>query len=1210
MKHIRERIVAIMLVILQIMTLVPTGAYALNPEDSINGYVVSLDCEFDNNHPLDDYYVMLRKNNTNLVAFKSIQEIHAMNDGWIENELYNYYYSVEKTYLDTVASCSDVSCYLIKLKEGQTVPDPNDTIYINPGDVEEVYEYSISTSPSGIGSTISLLKKKTHSITINLYSSDGTTITRSDEADGAEAIDLSNYSYAVVATMRDRTTNELAYGVVSGIKFTDVGQKTVGIYSVVKLSGDEEGYTEGETDRYDSEKYKVTDVRLYEGSSDENWSAKSYNDYYAGHDSASVTGYHFKADPDGNVYDSETDTTTLNLVKSYPARYQVQIHISPSVSFEEADHYYVYAEAIHKSGQTDKYISRITTDSTNTITYVIYDPNSDTPSNWGKNPGGKFSGNETTKARIVFQKQKYYETLGVDYDGNDGQEVNAGGTVKGYVVAYGTAKTEEVNEADHVTEFTDHIYLTKVDLTDDYSFRSILGSGVYYGITANKLVQNNHLQTNFAVNTYEWGASNITPNLSGNSAGYIYAGTIENRIELDGGSSPLVFYTGNDVVKGSDGHYYTDETETTQVIETKGTRDNVIVKHESATNIANRVVNPIITHATNVSNKMAAHPASLSFVGGSNSLIIDTTAYEDDVTIYIDGDAIQQYLTGGKLTINKNMNQILVFNFDNPEVYIGQFKCNGVQSTTDISNTTGNQNKDKLAQTIVWNINAEDADVHIGSMFGIVLVPDGNVEIGGNTGSSSAGWIVCGGTVTNNSAEWHNIFQDMPSVEKVSLNAAKSIHLVNANINKNATRKQKFDFAVYALEENDSSWNWGDTPVKTATNEGAAVEFKDIDAEVGWNVFKIVETAINENTENGESFTRTEKEYYAAVMVYQAGQSLIAGQARYFEAFDKSLFSNNEKKDCDEIGFSNEYFGVPVFTNDQQDDSRVTHDTVTIYKVDQHGQPLPGVTFSLYSDANCTQLIKEYSGTQFTIETNDTELADYIPEVSEPENEGDDDESGSVTLYLKETDAPENVEIDETPHVIVITKTVSKYNDGTQVVTSTLHTITVDGRDVAEITFENTKNELGSVKVTKLFVGLTTLPANFQITNNINNTVFTAANADNKDTADGITTAYEWTLDNLPIGTEVVFTESGIQVDGYELTVSGATLATDKASAAAAALTAATTAPQADLVNTYALGSVKVTKVVSGTDLPDDFNITNDYNSTEFNLTNKAGGTG
>ena len=68
--------------------------------------------------------------------------------------------------------------------------------------------------------------------------------------------------------------------------------------------------------------------------------------------------------------------------------------------------------------------------------------------------------------------------------------------------------------------------------TADYNYKSILGAGLYFGITANRLEQMNDLQTNYAVNTFynrdDWGnAHGTTPNLSGKSAGMFYIGAVD-----------------------------------------------------------------------------------------------------------------------------------------------------------------------------------------------------------------------------------------------------------------------------------------------------------------------------------------------------------------------------------------------------------------------------------------------------------------------------------------------------------------------------------------------------------------------------------------------------------------------------------------------------------------------------------------------------------
>ena len=173
-------------------------------------------------------------------------------------------------------------------------------------------------------------------------------------------------------------------------------------------------------------------------------------------------------------------------------------------------------------------------------------------------------------------------------------------------------------------------------------------------------------------------------------------------------------------------------------------------------------------------------------------------------------------------------------------------------------------------------------------------------------------------------------------------------------------------------------------------------------------------------------------------------------------------------------------------------------------------------------------------------------------------------------------------------------------------------------RATATASFVNTyTRKLSNVDVTKAFSGINALPESFKITATYrlegadeDTTVdFTVADATGSD-------PYTWAITGLPTGTEVTFVESGIQVDGYNLTVSGdATAAADGKTA-----TATATSPEnenavatASFVNTYEqkLGSVKVTKIFDGiTELPVGFKITNDYNKDEFTALNTDSGDG
>ena len=96
------------------------------------------------------------------------------------------------------------------------------------------------------------------------------------------------------------------------------------------------------------------------------------------------------------------------------------------------------------------------------------------------------------------------------------------------------------------------------------------------------------------------------------------------------------------------------------------------------------------------------------------------------------------------------------------------------------------------------------------------------------------------------------------------------------------------------------------------------------------------------------------------------------------------------------------------------------------------------------------------------------------------------------------------------------------------------HAISTNGQKV-EVT--NTyENEMGAVKVTKSFSGVDSLPTEFQISNNYNDTVFTVSSTGMTGTGTAAD-PYVWILDNVPVGTEVTFTESGATVDGAALTI-------------------------------------------------------------------------
>ena len=584
--------------------------------------------------------------------------------------------------------------------------------------------------------------------------------------------------------------------------------------------------------------------------------------------------------------------------------------------------------------------------------------------------------------------------------------------------------------------------------TNDYNFKSILGNGVYFGITANKLEQQNHLQTNFAVNSYtNQNDAGTKPNLSGNSAGMFYIGSVDgNRMVPENDSGEFFIFTSS----GED-----------KFLKHGGKTDQIYILNMDKNEIKNDVVNPIISHGRSVSNTMAQKPATMTVSGNE----IDTTKFEDNVTIYIDADNINFSTTGG-ITIKKKANQVIVFNFKSSNtVNIAKYKIvvdgQYYESDTDTSQTSGNKAKDKIAQTIVWNCN-KASQVNVGTMLGIVLAPNGNVTVGGNNmGSSSAGWIIAGGTVKNQNAEWHGIYQEMPDVHKINVVARKTVN------GDDAVGTEKFNFSLERYNHNTKKW---ETVGEQKANSAASIEFSNIklpDNTSGWVVYRIKETGVNNSTPNKNKYTTSSKTYYAAVYVKEYGSTKkvrMPGPVKYYQTFNESTYnSNRTNTDANRAGLSNPVSNnLPVFDNTKADETQkldlVKKITNRTFK---NGDKF---TFTIQQKSGDTKLPKDAQGndiTSVTLQINNNQAGQNAATVSFGEfqfNKKDFEKpntnpkqyytSKTYTYELRET-AGDNKGFIYDDHVETITLKAT-YNEGTNSISLALET------DKDGIAFNNT----------------------------------------------------------------------------------------------------------------------------------------------------------
>ena len=165
--------------------------------------------------------------------------------------------------------------------------------------------------------------------------------------------------------------------------------------------------------------------------------------------------------------------------------------------------------------------------------------------------------------------------------------------------------------------------------------------------------------------------------------------------------------------------------------------------------------------------------------------------------------------------------------------------------------------------------------------------------------------------------------------------------------------------------------------------------------------------------------------------------------------------------------------------------------------------------------------------------------------------------------------------------------------------------VTTEGEAAAAAFVNAYSQKVGSVQVTKAFSGLEKLPKDFQITNSFNEEVFKVKDASGTGTAED---PYKWTIENVPVGTPVTFTESGYDAEGYNLTINGTASAEADKTVTATAEEGKTVS--AGFTNEYSqkVGSVQVTKAFSGLEkLPKDFQITNSFNKEVFTVDNASG---
>lgn len=654
-------------------------------------------------------------------------------------------------------------------------------------------------------------------------------------------------------------------------------------------------------------------------------------------------GYEFG----GNFTSADGAQNEIDLKKANNKKYKVRIYLDANAADDitSADHYYLYLKVNHQSNDISyQYVPLTFTASEKKGSYVEYefphwmDENGTVKAATASN--NTFTGNESS---IEVKLLKFDGDFKPNNYGN--ATVNEeGSAIKAYKVHYDTAATNPKATTTHYYEETetvdgktiinciDYVQLQTIDAEGRYNYASILGPNLNYGIVADHLFHDNHLQTNFAVNHYTGHGHDARPDLSGSSGGQIIIaeynkmvsdfwtngptnGIGEPAYDIPNGqlkignplSGTLVVYA--DIDSGS-----TEPVDSQNNGKVGGNLAQTVVIQTEGEELSANIVEPALHYMDNMSAELASHPATfVPPIPSSGKLTIDTKAFPDDATIFIDADPIISFIgSAGDLIIEKKPDQTIIFNFKktyskaHPAINLAQFVVKqegfpaaGYETHSPVG--TGdpeNVYMDAIARHIVWNLYGVQGETDITTSGGIFLQPneDSEIIIKGTT----AGWIVSEGVVSHPSGEWHNVFAEMPETSSVKLNAYKTVD------GKQPRASQKFNFFLHEYDTSvDGNWK----PIYTSIlNKMGSIDFPEIkNLTTGWHVYRITEDQVKPNGTNG-LYVMDGDTYYAVVNVksMQTGNGTLAtivSTPVYYRNFNPADF--NASSDT-LTGFSNE----------------------------------------------------------------------------------------------------------------------------------------------------------------------------------------------------------------------------------------------------------------------------------------------------------------
>ena len=336
------------------------------------------------------------------------------------------------------------------------------------------------------------------------------------------------------------------------------------------------------------------------------------------------------------------------------------------------------------------------------------------------------------------------------------------------------------------------------------NYWNILGNAIYYGVTANTINKDAHMDTNFATK-YFTGSGNVTAGAYTGNNGDANNGGVYVIADMSSDSSLKIDGKNSDV-------WCTDAIKDKLSLEVDGKGQKTIFAKGALEVYVDRLIASVSKVSASMADEVSYQVKNQNEV--MNQAEIDISERPEG-TYYIDGDWLND-ISEGALRIKKKSDQTIVFNYKGTSVNLKRFEIWDTDRESGyMQSTTSSASADQYARTVVFNMpNATDVTFASG-MFGIFLAPKATVH---GLGGTSSGWLVVD-TLDKNGSEWHCVWSDMPDSSHIPVPAQlTAIKTVNGD---RPGDDEKFRFKLEIYNKEWRKW----AQVEILPNKGNFVTF-------------------------------------------------------------------------------------------------------------------------------------------------------------------------------------------------------------------------------------------------------------------------------------------------------------------------------------------------------------------------------------------------